>query len=88
MALLDIRVQPRAKRMAHAWEGETLKVWTTAAPTDGQANEAVIVYLAGHLKLAKSKLTLVSGERNRNKRIEVDGLDLDEIRELLEPRKP
>ncbi|MCC7434645.1 MAG: DUF167 domain-containing protein [Methanoregulaceae archaeon] len=88
MALLDIRVQPRAKRMAHAWEGDTLKVWTTAAPTDGQANEAVIAYLASQLKLGKSKLTLVSGERHRNKRIEVDGLDLDEIRELLEPRKP
>jgi len=88
MATLDVRVQPRAKRMAHAWEGETLKVWTTAAPTDGQANEAVIAYLAGQLKLAKSKLTLVSGERHRNKRIEVDGLDRDEIRELLEPRKP
>lgn len=88
MALLDIRVQPRAKRMAHAWEGDTLKVWTTAAPTDGQANEAVIAYLASQLKLGKSKLSLVSGERYRNKRIEVDGLDLDEIRELLEPRKP
>jgi uncharacterized protein (TIGR00251 family) len=88
MALLDIRVQPRAKRMAHAWEGDTLKVWTTAAPTDGQANEAVIAYLASQLKLGKSKLSLVSGERHRNKRIEVDGLDLDEIRELLEQRKP
>lgn len=83
MALLEIRVQPRAKRMAHAWEGDTLKVWTTAAPTDGQANEAVIAYLANHLKIAKSKLTLVSGERHRNKRIEVDGLDLAELRQRL-----
>jgi uncharacterized protein (TIGR00251 family) len=83
MAILDVRVQPRAKRQAHAWEGDGLKVWLTAAPTDGQANEALIAYLASALRLAKSKITLISGDKHRNKRLQIEGLDLEAIKRAL-----
>ena len=82
MAILDVRVQLRAKRQAHVWVGDTLKVWLTAAPTDGQANEALIAYLAGQLGIGKSKVHLVRGDKHRNKQIEVDGLDPAQIRAL------
>jgi len=83
MAILDVRVQPRAKRQAHAWEGDGLKVWLTAAPTEGQANEALIAYLASALRLAKSKITLVSGDKHRNKRLLIEGLEIEEIKNAL-----
>lgn len=83
MAIVDVRVQPRARRQAHAWEGDGLKVWLTAAPTDGQANEALIAYLASALRLAKSKITLVSGDKHRNKRIQIEGLEVAEVKALL-----
>lgn len=78
--MIDVRVQPRAKRQAHAWEGDTLKVWLTAAPTDGQANEALVAYLADQLGIAKSKVSLVAGHKHRNKRVEVAGLTLEDIK--------
>ncbi len=78
--MIDVRVQPRAKRQTHAWEGDTLKVWLTAAPTDGQANGALLAYLAGQLGVAKSKVTLVAGHKHRNKRVEVAGLSLEEVK--------
>lgn len=84
MPILNIRVQPRARRQAHAWERDTLRVWLTAAPTDGQANEALISYLADAVGLAKSKLKLISGERHRNKRVEFDGLTLEELKARLQ----
>jgi uncharacterized protein (TIGR00251 family) len=78
--MIDVRVQPRAKRQAHVWEGETLKVWLTAAPTDGQANEALVAYLANQLGVAKSKVSIISGHKHRNKRVEVEGLALEEVK--------
>lgn len=78
--MIDVRVQPRAKRQAHAWEGDTLKVWLTAAPTDGQANEALVAYLADQLGIAKSKVSIISGHKHRNKRVEVAGLTLEDIK--------
>lgn len=81
--MIDVRVQPRAKRQAHVWEGDTLKVWLTAAPTDGQANEALVAYLAGQLGIAKSKVTLVAGHKHRNKRVEIKGLATEDVRRRL-----
>jgi uncharacterized protein YggU (UPF0235/DUF167 family) len=47
--------------------GVVLKVHTTAAPTDGQANEAVIKLLARHLGIPKSQIKLLRGVAGRDK---------------------
>lgn len=83
MCIIDVRVQPRARRQAHAWERDTLKVWLTAAPTDGQANEALIAYLADRLGIGKSKVRLIRGDKHRNKQIGVEGFDQAEVRARL-----
>ena len=46
-----------------------------AAPTDGEANVAVIVTLARALDLPKSRLELVAGHAARIKTVAIDGLD-------------
>jgi uncharacterized protein len=55
-----------------------------AAPVDGAANDALMVLLARALDLPRRAVRIVSGERNRNKRLEIDGLTLDEIRQRLD----
>jgi len=55
-----------------------------AAPVDGAANEALVALLAKALHLPKREIRIVSGERSRNKRIEVVGLTLDEVVGRLE----
>jgi uncharacterized protein YggU (UPF0235/DUF167 family) len=63
-----------------------IKVYVTAAPTDGEANEAVIKVLGRKLGLAKSKVTIVRGYTSREKRVHVDGLDLEGAMAKLSPR--
>ncbi|MBX3118244.1 MAG: DUF167 domain-containing protein [Fimbriimonadaceae bacterium] len=71
----DVKVIPRSSRnKVESPDGVTLKVWVTAAPTDGQANEAVIDVLAKQLKISKSSVTLVRGHTARNKRVRLQGL--------------
>lgn len=60
----------------------TLHVRVTAAPTDGQANEAVRRLLAKRLALAPRDVTLVSGATSRLKIFEIP-LDPETARKRL-----
>jgi uncharacterized protein YggU (UPF0235/DUF167 family) len=50
---------------------------------DGQANDAVIKLLAKQLGIAQTKLEIVHGARNRQKLIEIQGLNLNSVMERL-----
>ena len=50
-----------------------LKARVRAAPTEGQANAALIALLAKTLDVARSKVTLAAGESARIKRIAIEG---------------
>jgi uncharacterized protein len=54
-----------------------------AAPTDGQANRAVVEALADALGVAKSKVEILSGHSGRAKRVRVEGLTETEVRAKL-----
>jgi uncharacterized protein (TIGR00251 family) len=79
-----VRVQPRAGRNAVGgeWQG-ALKVRLTAPPVEGQANEALSEYLAALLKIPKSAVRILSGERSRLKRLELRGVSARQIHNLL-----
>ncbi len=51
--------------------GDRLKVRVTAPPVYGKANEHLIRFLAKRFAVAKSQLTLLSGESGRDKRISI-----------------
>lgn len=78
-SFLDVRVTPRASRndvtgLYTAADGiVSLSVRVTAAPDKGKANAAVISLLAKKLGIAKSGLTLVKGETDRNKTFQITG---------------
>ena len=79
-----VRVQPRASRDAVGgeWEG-ALKVRLTAPPVDSKANEALRRLLAECLNVPAGAVRLLSGERSRTKRLEVDGVTAEKIRALV-----
>lgn len=73
---LRVRVVPRAGRSSVTGERDgALLVRLAAAPVDGEANEALTEFLAGRLGVPKRAVRLVSGDRSRHKRLEVDGLE-------------
>jgi len=76
---LDVRLTPRGGR--DALDGvETLadgrvvlKARVRAAPTDGEANTALIRLLAGELRLPRSQLSIASGATARLKTVALQG---------------
>jgi uncharacterized protein (TIGR00251 family) len=84
---LDVRVIPRAGRTAIAGvRDEMLLVRIAAPPVEGAANEALIAYLAEILGVPRRAVRLVSGERGRRKRIAIDGVSDDQVRQLVGAR--
>ena len=70
--LLTVRVQPKASRdeIGEIVEG-ALKVRITAPPVDGKANAHLMRFLAREFGVAKSALSLISGESGRSKRLRI-----------------
>ena len=83
-ALIDVRVIPRAGRTALAGmrEGAVL-IRLAAAPVDGKANAELIAFLATLLDLPKRDVTIVSGEKSRQKRVRINGVTAEAVRARL-----
>ncbi len=83
-ATFAVRVQPRASRNRIAGEmGDALKIALTAPPVEGKANEACVEFLANLLKVARSSVTIASGESSRNKVVRVAGMRASEVEQRL-----
>lgn len=82
---IPVRVQARASRTEIAGEhGGALKVRIAAPPVDGAANDALLRFLAKLLGVARGAVRIASGGRGRDKVVEVQGADLDEVARRLE----
>lgn len=55
--------------------GEAWLVRLQAPPVEGAANDELIAVLANVLDVPKRAVTIVAGERSREKRVRVTGLD-------------
>ncbi len=78
-ATLSVRVQARASRnkVDVSPEGE-VRIYVTAAPEAGKANDATIAMLAKALGVGRRSVTLVKGHTVRDKVFSIEGLDTDE----------
>ncbi|MCH7746404.1 MAG: DUF167 domain-containing protein [Chloroflexi bacterium] len=77
---LHVRVQPKARRNSiEVVEGSKLKVYVTAAPEGGKANDAVIALLAKSLGISKSHIRILRGDKSRDKLLDIARLTEDEV---------
>ena len=77
--MLVVRVIPRAGRSGLAGtRDEAVLVRLAAAPVDGAANAELIEVLAEVFGVARRQVTLIAGERARQKRVRIDGLSVGE----------
>lgn len=74
-ARLSVRVTPRSGKegIAGCEEG-VVRVRLNAPPVEGKANEALARLLAKALGVPKGRVTLVAGDRGRNKIVRVEGM--------------
>lgn len=81
---IDIRVIPRARRSEIAGERDgAVLVRLAAPPVDGAANQALVALLADVLACPRRAVTIVSGDTARAKRIAVEGLTVEQVRQAL-----
>ncbi len=74
-AVLELLVQPRASRSRVVGEHDgRLKIQLAAPPVDGEANAALLVFLADALRVKRADLALLAGETGRRKRVRIAGL--------------
>ena len=81
---IKVRVQPKSSRnQVDSFQDGTLRVRVTAAPTEGQANAAVIAILAKTLGVSKSRLEIIRGYSSRDKVVSVDTLTEQEVQRKI-----
>jgi hypothetical protein len=79
-----LRVSPGAKRSKVVGRhGEAWKIRVAAPPLDGRANLSLETFLATVLEVGRDQLRIVTGASGRDKIVEVDGRDADEVDRLL-----
>jgi hypothetical protein len=79
---VEIRVIPNAKKNAITRTGDGITVRLTALPLEGRANEELIRYLSDVLKVRKSAIRIVRGEKNRRKVLAIP-IDEKQLHTLL-----
>jgi uncharacterized protein (TIGR00251 family) len=74
---------PREKNDITGEPGDALKVSLTTPPVDGRAKLGCIKWFAKLLKVARSSVTIASGQTSQNKVIRVAGVTAHCVRDRL-----
>jgi uncharacterized protein (TIGR00251 family) len=77
-------VIPRSPRSrVDGLRGDAVLIRLAAPPVEGAANSALVAFLSAALGLPRRSITIVSGEKSRDKRVRIEGLDEAAARERL-----
>ncbi len=81
---VQIKVTPRSSRDQVLGEHDgAIAIKLKAPPVDGQANAALIAFIAKKLGISRSLVTLIRGQTCRSKSIEVEGWSAALVRRAL-----
>ena len=80
--VVDVKVVPRAGRTAFAGTRDgALLIRLAAAPVDGAANEALVSFLSQLFDVPKRQITIVAGDKSRQKRVRINGVTAEAVRQ-------
>lgn len=84
--ILAVRVVPRASRSElQGIHGDALKIRLQAPPVEGKANRALVEFLAESLGVSRSGIEILTGDTNRNKRVLVRGVSMQQVERWASP---
>jgi uncharacterized protein len=84
-AVLRVRVVPNAKRSEIVGlHGEAIKIKIQAPAQEGKANAALLEFLAEKLSVPTRQVTLVAGEKSRDKTLAIEGIEEADARQRLQ----
>ncbi|PIP74074.1 MAG: hypothetical protein COW89_01195 [Nitrospinae bacterium CG22_combo_CG10-13_8_21_14_all_47_10] len=82
-------IQPRSSQNeVSGIHNNSLKIRLTSPPVDGAANKTCIKFLAKWLGVSPSRISIVAGLSNKNKTIEISGMDESVFRDKLITKIP
>ncbi len=79
----SVKVIPKSRRQEVKLDGNVIKVWLHAAPTDGKANDELVRILADKFSVSKNSVTIISGFSIRSKTVDILGLTREEMQKSL-----
>lgn len=68
---LKVKANSRQEKIEKVSERQFL-VWVNDPAKDGKANKAVIELLSAYFSIAKSRIVILRGEKNKNKLISIE----------------
>jgi len=85
-ATIAVRVQPRARRDEVLGMRDGVLVARVTAPAlHGRANQALCTLIARRLGVGRAQVSILRGERSRDKLVRIAGADRTQLKALLEP---
>jgi uncharacterized protein (TIGR00251 family) len=85
--VFTVFVQPRASRNELCGiSGNELKLRITSPPVEGSANKLCIEFLADFLGIAKTRVSILRGEKSRHKTIKAINVKKEEFFALLQKK--
>lgn len=82
-SIIDVLVRPNSPvNRVDGIHNERIKIFINAAPEKGKANRELIKFIASKTGIARSKITIISGEHSNYKRLMVKmppGLDVQSV---------
>jgi uncharacterized protein (TIGR00251 family) len=83
--IMKVRVIPGSKKngIAEILPEGIVKIRLSAQAHSGQANRALIQFLAKVLNIPKSNIAIISGSINRNKTVSLTGIENGDAEELI-----
>lgn len=73
--IVRIKIVPNSSKNVIVLENEGIKIKITAQPIENKANKALIDFLSKNLKIAKSNISIIKGELNKEKTLLIKGID-------------
>jgi uncharacterized protein (TIGR00251 family) len=81
---LSLLIQPRASRTRVVGEHDgLLKIQLAAPPVDGEANAALVEFLAKQLGIPRRQVELLAGDASRRKRVALRGIDAPQVEAVM-----
>lgn len=73
--IVRLRIIPNSSRNEIIFDEDILKVKVTAQPVENKANKALIELLSKKIKIAKSNISIIKGELNKDKTLLIQGIN-------------
>ncbi len=84
---ISLHVLPNAPKSQIIGEHNgSLKIKIKAPPVDGKANEAIVDFFSRLLKVSKSSIEILKGDKSKAKKILIHGLTVEVVQSHLQQK--